>query len=298
MVSHFSLGKFRDYIKLILPSFTAQAAEWKLQAWRLGKPPKVQHAPVGFNHTRSTSATSPPRVLRKPPSPLAKRNQLPRDDSRLSCTSSATEEEEEEEEATIFVRNPQFSQDLDRNILSPQVPPTATRSRKLSLGTGGGWMNSVFRKSTSLPRQPAVRPRRVASVTSSRASSRTSSSGLPSADPQLSALDLVNGVLRASHAESAGASSDLLVLLAKPCPPPKGSDNPAAARGKVVIWYGDRDDRITLASITRLQAGLPQCEVKIIPGADHSLMTSEVYLFFHLGLKSTANPSHEQAHAL
>ena len=42
------------------------------------------------------------------------------------------------------------------------------------------------------------------------------------------------------------------------------------------VWIGDRDDRITMTSIRSMQKGLKNCEVKIVVGADHGLMTSEL----------------------
>lgn len=50
------------------------------------------------------------------------------------------------------------------------------------------------------------------------------------------------------------------------------------------VWIGDRDDRITLSSIRAMQKGLKDCEVKVVDGADHGLMTSESVVLFAVRL--------------
>jgi hypothetical protein len=106
---------------------------------------------------------------------------------------------------------------------------------------------------------------------------------------------LIDGLLRASHAESLrGGTSDLLVLLDRTSP---SSTSPfsLSTRNKlgfsyadiphgVKVWFGDKDDRISLSSVRWLETEInggaavregKRCEVRIVEGAGHGLMTSK-----------------------
>ncbi|GAA5831250.1 hypothetical protein JCM11251_007808 [Rhodosporidiobolus azoricus] len=91
---------------------------------------------------------------------------------------------------------------------------------------------------------------------------------------------LIDGLLRASHAESlrGGGTADLLVLL----------DSSKRGLGfeyrdldsPLKIWYGDKDDRISEGSVRWLEREVREkgrdggIEVKVVEGADHGLMAN------------------------
>lgn len=89
--------------------------------------------------------------------------------------------------------------------------------------------------------------------------------------PSRNSQDLAAALLRASHAESQGSSADLGVILNY-----EGTFDYSGMSGALKVWYGDRDDRISLTSMKALERAMPACQLRIVPGADHSLMTSEL----------------------
>jgi predicted alpha/beta-hydrolase family hydrolase len=42
----------------------------------------------------------------------------------------------------------------------------------------------------------------------------------------------------------------------------------------IKVWHGSRDEKITLASVKALETLVSRCEIKVVLGADHSLMTN------------------------
>ncbi|GAA5851067.1 hypothetical protein JCM8547_009170 [Rhodosporidiobolus lusitaniae] len=150
-------------------------------------------------------------------------------------------------------------------------------------------------------------------------STSTSSASLltaapPSSTSNIAPAALIDGLLRASHAESLrGGTADLLVLLERTSTPPPStssssgisSSSPAPSssstssstggkrglgftyrslRNPLKIWYGDRDDRISLGSVRWLEREVNEngesresgvgCEVRVVEGADHGLMAN------------------------
>ncbi|GAA5901759.1 alpha/beta fold hydrolase [Sporobolomyces salmoneus] len=90
---------------------------------------------------------------------------------------------------------------------------------------------------------------------------------------------LISGLLRASHAESlSGSTSDLLVLLDR-SNQKSNTIKYNEVEQKVKVWYGDKDDRISRESIRWLEKEIKGCEVEIVKGADHNLMTNHQVMF-------------------
>ncbi|GAA5896986.1 hypothetical protein JCM6882_007323 [Rhodosporidiobolus microsporus] len=182
------------------------------------------------------------------------------------------------------------------------APTTPTRSDSLSSfssamsGAGGVPPRSPTPTSANGSHAPLLSPSSTLSASTSNASlsprHRVNSGGLspisrsPSPSP-LSASPssipshiLIDGLLRASHAESlrGGGTADLLVLL----------DSAKKGLGfeyrdldcPVKVWYGDKDDRISAGSIRWLEREVKErgrkgvCEVKVVEGADHGLMAN------------------------
>lgn len=86
-------------------------------------------------------------------------------------------------------------------------------------------------------------------------------------------IDLPTELLRASHAESGGSSHDLLVILGRSSQKPWGFaytdvDHP------VRVWYGDKDERISMSSILWMEREMRDCQVTFVKNATHSLMTN------------------------
>lgn len=143
--------------------------------------------------------------------------------------------------------------------------------------------------------------------------SRSNGSGAPPRSAQQTA-DLATSLLRASHAESLrGSTSDLLTILGGRSGAVSGAGGGVAAgpslttlssnssvslpsaqglsaasgkakswgftyadvRHPIKVWHGDKDERIGLAGVFWMERECPGgCEVRIVKGANHSLMTN------------------------
>ncbi|CDR37077.1 RHTO0S02e10484g1_1 [Rhodotorula toruloides] len=124
--------------------------------------------------------------------------------------------------------------------------------------------------------------------TSSLASRTTPSPALSdSPRPAIPPAALIDGLLRASHAESLrGSTADLLVLLERTSPSSASSSSSLPGQGqlgfsyadvphRMKVWYGEKDDRISEASVRWLQREVEgRCEVRVVQGAGHGLMTN------------------------
>jgi hypothetical protein len=80
--------------------------------------------------------------------------------------------------------------------------------------------------------------------------------------------------MQASHAEAfKGGTADLLSILERPDSRPWGFSY-TDVKQHVKVWYGDRDERIGISSVRWMERAMKDCEVKIIKGEDHSLLTN------------------------
>ena len=251
---------------------TAQAAEWKMQAWRLGKPPTI--TPAGASLSASAdddefdrasvrsndSGKHPASRNGKPLKPKGSKSFLGGmfggQDSRSPKTSG--------DKADGSSLRPSVGTDGPSRRSSYYANP-ASNGTPTSVRSGGAL--------SAMANGDSVLDRRGSTLSSSSVPSSPSQSAVT-----LSGTDLANGLLRASHAESLhGSTSDLMVILAR-------TSNSAAAASMVPykdigspvkVWWGDRDDRISLASMRWLEGEVARCEVRVVEGADHSMMTSK-----------------------
>ncbi|KAM0788704.1 hypothetical protein ACM66B_002800 [Microbotryomycetes sp. NB124-2] len=224
---------------------TAQAAEWKMQSWRLGKPPTIQHAAVGYNAKTGqlTTSGSGSGSLVSPSS----RSVYDASDAMSTMTGAA-----------------------------PRTPPQYGSSR---FANGGDSSFSGLVTPSPTTRRNSVASRMLSGsfLATPPSSMSSSSSPLFGTGAGVTGTDLANGLLRASHAESLrGSTADLMVILERTS---KSSSTPAVRyenmAKKVKVWYGDKDERISINSIRTLEANLlGRCEVRIVEGADHNLMTN------------------------
>ncbi|KAK4056541.1 hypothetical protein OIO90_002388 [Microbotryomycetes sp. JL221] len=216
---------------------TAQAAEWKMQSWRLGKPPTIQHAAVGYNAKTGQMITGNGETSSLSPS---SRSVYDSSDAVSTMTGS------------VVPRTPPQPR-LDHNDpFSSSLPLSPVNTRRNSIASR--MLSGAF-----LATPPG---------------SGLSINGSPTTS--VSGTDLANGLLRASHAESLrGSTADLMVILdrtSKSTSSPVRYDNVAH---KVKVWHGDKDERISMSSIKTLETNLNgRCEVRIVEAADHNLMTN------------------------
>ncbi|ORY91721.1 hypothetical protein BCR35DRAFT_299010 [Leucosporidium creatinivorum] len=333
-----SLAGAYKYLKYVPSGVikTAQAAEWKMQAWRLGKPPTITHAPIGYDHKAgllSTEQLSPAQL--KAEAKAAREEAFDAMDV-MSIMSGDVDKMSEmrlggatkvggvngrptlkPKGSKSFLgglfgaggspseRSPKSSDGSDANSL--KAPSTAGRrssyyaSSSLStpppsnrLSTAGSTLAPRVASPTGYPpptRRASVMstssvgsnstPTRRDSLTSSLTSPVSPINGNPSTPPPqptlssvtLSGTDLANGLLRASYAESLrGGTSDLMVILERTSKPWgfKYSD----VERRVKVWHGDKDERISMSSVKGLEEEMRECRVKVVEGADHSLMTN------------------------
>lgn len=87
-------------------------------------------------------------------------------------------------------------------------------------------------------------------------------------------ISLASALMQASHAEALkGGTADLLSILERPDSRPWGFSY-TDVRQHVKVWYGDRDERIGISSVKWMERAMKDCEVKIIKGEDHGLLTN------------------------
>lgn len=182
--------------------------------------------------------------------------------------------------------------------ISPSPSPTTPSFRRPSLTP------SATSSSSHRPDPPPRRERLPSTAsTHSHSSAAATSTSAGRERRAIPPAALIDALLRASHAESSssGGTADLLVLLERtsasssfgtPSSTSSALRGPGFAYGDVPhickVWLGDKDDRISLASVRWLERELDRglagagagprdkgCEVRVVEGADHSLMASE-----------------------
>ncbi|PWN21402.1 hypothetical protein BCV69DRAFT_311913 [Microstroma glucosiphilum] len=104
-----------------------------------------------------------------------------------------------------------------------------------------------------------------------------------------STADLATSLLRASHAESLrGSTPDLLTILGIHSSSSSSSSGPTSSSKRtkpwgftfsdvshpLKVWQGDKDERIGLGSAYWLERECMQCELVVVKGAGHGLMTN------------------------
>ncbi|KAL7008698.1 hypothetical protein EMMF5_001960 [Cystobasidiomycetes sp. EMM_F5] len=236
---------------------SAQTAEWKVQSWKLGKPPSLQVHGVGHNPKApisSESAASSPVLS-----------------SSFLLPAEASDSGRDPTEPIVF----SSSGGLRPSASAPAIP---SRTRRISQALKFGMLRSPRSQSTHWLNQTESRggvlPNTYSATHESSISVATSHKGdHESMSSSSSRLDLGACLLRASHAESLkGGTSDLLAILERTSKPTNFSY--AEVQHGVRVWHGSNDDKISLQSVMSLQGIIRNCQIRIVQGADHSLMTN------------------------
>lgn len=104
-------------------------------------------------------------------------------------------------------------------------------------------------------------------------SSKTFNSNTSTPTSSNAPADLTTALLRASHAESLkGGTADLMAILGRGSRP--WGFTFSDVQHPVKVWHGDRDEKISLTGVMWMEREMENCEVKIVKGAGHSLMTN------------------------
>ncbi|KAH9857936.1 hypothetical protein C2E23DRAFT_864945 [Lenzites betulinus] len=166
----------------------------------------------------------------------------------------------------------------------PWIPSPVMNTPEVGLGLDQlDWLNNSLRDSRSpspslkhkdLPPLDLSRDAR-SPTPSTRPGGRRSISftgGSPSSPPCFQAA-LGNALIAASHSESSkGTHGDLLQILNHDRQP--WGFSYGTYPHSVRVWYGDRDEKIAENAVRWMEhaMGPDKCQVKVIKGADHSLM--------------------------
>ena len=276
------------WLKYVPSSFirTAQAAEWKMQSWKLGKPPSISFVGLGYDPKAPVNSECLSPVLAQSRKE-GQEWQRPRESCVpvLSPLPSLSFENWPSARSTTPQSSPLLSASTESILAIPSsykhVPDSLPSSQS----------NAHNRKRHGHRDGPDAREnaRQFGSVSEFEAVSQFSfisehpSSSLYSTAKMEShnyrnnsmalGLDLVSALMQASHAESLkGGTSDLLALLERTSRPAGFSYSDV--EHPVKVWHGTKDDKISLQSVLGLETIMKQCKVNLIPGADHSLMTN------------------------
>lgn len=242
---------------------TAQAAEWRMQAWRLGT---NKSNPYGDSPERSSASHSD--------SPL----DLSLSDSDAPPLSS----QRIHAPLPPLPVTPQRSTDstLSRGNQDP-VPGSPSPSAVPSLCGG---TTSISSASSGAGLRPSPTPSteegsekdslRLSTSTACASRSERAEGAKSSPDPSPSKMDLPTALLRASYAESQrGGANDLLVILGRSSQRPWGFVFPDI-KHPVHVWHGEKDDRVNISSVLWMEREMSNCRVEIVKGAGHNLMTN------------------------
>ncbi|KAK0552392.1 hypothetical protein OC846_002899 [Tilletia horrida] len=236
---------------------TAQVAEWKMQSWKLGKQPSLAYEGVGYD-ANAARAENGSAYLRDKGLPTIPHD--PHEDDTSSQGNHSGKKVTRTSLESITGNYASYSRMFDLNspteagttrsgipLISP--PPTIYEPQNTSLGSS---QDLSMANSTS----------------SGSGGSRKSES---SQADQLN--DIATALLRASHAEALrGGSADLMAILGRSSRPWGFAYTDVVH--PVKVWHGDRDERISLASAQWMEQELPHCELIVVKGANHSLMTN------------------------
>ncbi|CAD6584996.1 MAG: hypothetical protein CYPHOPRED_002946 [Cyphobasidiales sp. Tagirdzhanova-0007] len=272
---------------------TAQAAEWKIQSWKLGKPPSIAVTGLGFDPKAPVSSEYISPVLdhlcyeyedigEKLSAKDVRTDSLPNlrrtaqhllEDSTRPKGSSLTQ--------TQMMRPPTEARTSSRRLLGAlYASPTAANLSRTEISASrpiSNRSNSPY-LSNHLEGGPSTHNLSISDTASEHSSvSMNGNISLDSSSAYSTTkemeFDLGSALMRASHAESLkGITSDLLTLLEKTSRSVGFSYS--NVERSVKVWHGAKDEKISLQSVLSLEVAMPNCEVTIIPGADHSLMTN------------------------
>ncbi|KAI5476903.1 hypothetical protein MNV49_007075 [Pseudohyphozyma bogoriensis] len=298
-----SLAGAYKYLKYVPSGVikTAQAAEWKINAWRLGKPPVLVHEPVGYDHRAGIGsadlllaeeeddrasvfsgdsgypgswgrATGNGRSVQSKGSRTFLGGIFGSGGERKPNWSGQSNGSKSPSAASVSTMRPSTTSDSLNSKTFATSPSSLSPSSRASPNFG--------RRSSIASVSTGTRNNSLDATTTTSPSPSTPSTPTPLAPPQstLSGTDLANGLLRASYAESLkGGTSDLMVILERTSKPWGFKYEDVEA--PVKVWQGDKDERISLGSVVGLERSLRNCKVTVVEGADHSLMTNGGVMF-------------------
>lgn len=307
---------------------TAQVAEWKVQGWKLGKPPTLAYDGIGFDPTAEDVIEEERRPSFAPSSTFSEYDDLADfvgkfDDAGVMCEDVNAQQPRQAKRkiskgflnlwkggnsGSSTPRSPQNVQS------SPTMAPTPRLKGLKSMGSlkssyrSGGRVRTISTATTATtgttattiasPILPAVpsfnsglgldwgelrstsgpHTAPAGSAGDSLPFSRSdrsiaSSTGEKEKDSQAMETSFASALLAASHAESArGLNADFLCIL-------NHDHKPWGFRymsfpHAVKVWYGDKDEKIGEAGVRWMEKVMRNCDVKIVKGASHSLMTN------------------------
>jgi pimeloyl-ACP methyl ester carboxylesterase len=245
---------------------TAQAADWRMQAWKLGlgKSPSIVHLD-DRSASREEGSISRPSV-----SPSSSQNAI----NTASATPTSKYGSLKKSRSAVFNADTTVSNldasgwDIIREAASPSVDEPYMGNIGDSLVSPPLYQAISNGNGSSSASSQAQHFNRMASETWSNLSDSTQT-------PSYSVSDLTTAVMRASHAETlrGGATNDLLVILGRSSQKPWGFSYTDIMH-KVVVWQGDKDERISLSSIMWMEREMKNCSVNLVKNASHSLMTN------------------------
>lgn len=178
--------------------------------------------------------------------------------------------------------------DVDSGVLAwdEHLSNNSKRTSSLRRSSGDSARTSHQAARDVRPSQPREATRRTAGKDSgsmsklhhdvrSKAAQDTVDSVSLGSEHKLHSSDLGVALLRASHAESlrSGSTADLTSILGGRSSRPWGF-NYKDVHKPIRIWHGERDERIGLAGTLWMERECLQCTVKVVKGANHSLMTN------------------------
>ncbi|KAG8903314.1 hypothetical protein FRB99_003446 [Tulasnella sp. 403] len=244
---------------------TAQAAEWKVQGWMLGKPPTITYQPIGFD--ASASATDQQKDKQQPEqqqpatalsAELALPSSGPSGDLRSSLSTSDYDD--------LADFNGKYGSSSTLGALSSTLPQEMARSKKKPVRS----ILSLFNNNATGTPSSNSSQSKDSSTRSSRANSVTSSGArtLPAKSPKLKGLKSLSSLRN----DAASGTADLLAILERDSKP--WGFSYADIRHPVKVWYGDRDEKIAISSVRWMERVMKDCTVKVVKGGTHNLMTN------------------------
>lgn len=226
-----------------------QEVEWKVQEFKIGKPPTI---------SSSSSSSSSLSQLELGIVGFDRNNGAYEVDGlpSLNISPNGVTYFNNKPFVTVLGRSPSLTSlpsNESRNLSTP--PPSSTTNSTLRTPSPSSFTNSQYPTTTSPPTSPSKKSNSNSNLTYS------------------------NALLQASHAESLnGTTADLRVLLSTSASGGGGGINYIEIKNEVKIWLGDKDEKISLSSIRWLGNELMNCQVEIVSGGNHNLMTSKYFL--------------------
>lgn len=266
---------------------TAQAADWKMQAWKLGlgKLPLVVHSDDSYRSGSQEDGTAPrdtcsPSPSQKsldgallPPTPTLK--SLKKSRSGLFNTSQTSALDSGDwtlitEPDTACSHGPDSSGSSNRIVSPAPMHPATGKSNGAELRRPTSSRSPTDIRPNPLSFTPPQRPHFQRSP-----SAPWTTSSEASLMPSYSVSDLTTALMRASHAENlrGGATNDLLVILGRSSQKPWGFSYTDVTHN-VIVWQGDKDERVSLSSILWMEREMKSCSINLVKNASHGLMTN------------------------